>query len=953
MSPNLVAQVTTLGGCRMRASTQEQTGAIGANEVAANFERINWGPVPNSYHDLGTDLLVQVRDSRLFDRGILVGVQVKGGPSFFEEPEKDDADETTGWWYRENSATHFEDWVTHDLPHLLVLHDTSNRVSYWVHVTSTSVITTGRGAKVLVPRGQTIDLENSDALLNVAASRRSVISYEGSQWVGGAASISPARRLRHALIAPRLIAPHRNSGFSDKIGPLEAISLLCEGRIRDLDIFTEKQSTTPSPADALTSKDWLWRFYGALYLAVSENKYGVLQDSKNDAYSAEQRSAACVTAACMLMEEEKYNEALSLLSEEIERDEATPTDFAWLLTQRGRLRAETGDVAGAREDAARAQRELIGTTDDITASAIKSAAASLLFDTASWDSKEIADLATANDTTTSWWRSRNTSIGLSQFFDDTFQTWAGESSRKVNFEDIANNRLFAARLNAHLSGEQGVWRSLSSLLARHTLMMALDASDHSRSTPAINELRCSGDANALEKTLRKIRRIGPLSILKDAVENVPIIDWTHATARCNLALWQICGDLLNHNAADQAAQQCLEVLKDASEFVARVRPTFVVNYYVPRALAGLLPACSDQLHKAVAKFVAGLEPLNDILTVESYSRFVNQLRLDAVTDGETSAYLRQAAATQPDPKMSHPITAILSRIDDTYRQKMLEGIAQGDLDALVAYDDLNKLNKPAAAAMTKLLKERLEKILDDAKKGSHSLYAVDTAGLLSLINGLHPECAQWDIIIDFLKADKIPHDAKRQTYISIAHHISSIPNETLNAIRDIATSVPIGLPEDGFFGAPAGGAPAFFAIAAGALNGDALKRVIAQLLNGSTQERADAAGIMSELKKEEYSLILVALLDDRSESVRISAANALAAWAADKDSPPNVAVEHGFTKALRDKGFQIPLAVATAVANSNASRAEAAQMLEPLKNHPSALVRERVAQASRDQSQTE
>ncbi len=45
----------------MRASSQEQKGDAGANEVAANFERIGWGYAENSEHDLGTDLFLVAR----------------------------------------------------------------------------------------------------------------------------------------------------------------------------------------------------------------------------------------------------------------------------------------------------------------------------------------------------------------------------------------------------------------------------------------------------------------------------------------------------------------------------------------------------------------------------------------------------------------------------------------------------------------------------------------------------------------------------------------------------------------------------------------------------------------------------------------------------------------------------------------------------------------------------
>lgn len=70
----------------MRASPTESTGTTGQSEVRAAFSRIGWGPVDNPQHDLGTDLWVAVRDERGFDLGLMVGAQVKAGPSWFEEP---------------------------------------------------------------------------------------------------------------------------------------------------------------------------------------------------------------------------------------------------------------------------------------------------------------------------------------------------------------------------------------------------------------------------------------------------------------------------------------------------------------------------------------------------------------------------------------------------------------------------------------------------------------------------------------------------------------------------------------------------------------------------------------------------------------------------------------------------------------------------------------------------
>ena len=63
----------------MRASRSEPTGSSSVHYVVSVFERLGWGPLENSSHDLGTDLFLQARDERRFDRGLFVGAQAKGG----------------------------------------------------------------------------------------------------------------------------------------------------------------------------------------------------------------------------------------------------------------------------------------------------------------------------------------------------------------------------------------------------------------------------------------------------------------------------------------------------------------------------------------------------------------------------------------------------------------------------------------------------------------------------------------------------------------------------------------------------------------------------------------------------------------------------------------------------------------------------------------------------------
>ena len=182
--------------------------------------------------------------------------QVKAGPSYFAQPARAEDRSLLGWWYYEEDADHFDDWVTHGLPHLLVLHDLDRRVSYWVHVTAKAVESTGKGAKILVPAHQTIDPEHLDELLDVAASHKPVIDLQGTAWAASARNLPPARRLRHALLVPRLVALHPNTGFETVIGPGEALALLAQGRVRHLgDVAPARQDAAAALRALLGDSD--------------------------------------------------------------------------------------------------------------------------------------------------------------------------------------------------------------------------------------------------------------------------------------------------------------------------------------------------------------------------------------------------------------------------------------------------------------------------------------------------------------------------------------------------------------------------------------------------------------------------------------------------------------------------------------------------------------------------
>ncbi len=92
----------------------------------------------------------------------LIRLQVKAGPSFFRERAE------TGFVFRFDDK-HHRYWMNHALPVVLLLCDLDHGKVYWQEVSEQTVVSTGKGWKVVVPRRQIVDASSRAALVRLAA----------------------------------------------------------------------------------------------------------------------------------------------------------------------------------------------------------------------------------------------------------------------------------------------------------------------------------------------------------------------------------------------------------------------------------------------------------------------------------------------------------------------------------------------------------------------------------------------------------------------------------------------------------------------------------------------------------------------------------------------------------------------------------------------------------------
>jgi hypothetical protein len=87
----------------------------------------------------------------------MLGVQIKGGASFFSETAGD------GIVFR-SEERHLEYWLGHSLPVVVALYDPGDQAILWQAVTPETAQSRGKGWKLVVPRAQRLDASSAPAL---------------------------------------------------------------------------------------------------------------------------------------------------------------------------------------------------------------------------------------------------------------------------------------------------------------------------------------------------------------------------------------------------------------------------------------------------------------------------------------------------------------------------------------------------------------------------------------------------------------------------------------------------------------------------------------------------------------------------------------------------------------------------------------------------------------------
>ena len=928
-----------------RSDRPASTGPIGEGEVDTKFRRLGWNVWPTNNRDTGTDLIVSANDA---DRPVAFGVQAKAGPSYFRRKERDGNGNVSGWWYYEPSPRHFDYWTNHTLPHFVVLYDDDERTAYWVHVTADTAKSTGKGRKILVPADQKIDEEHRNDLLAAAYSRGHPPMLEGTAFRAAAENIGPKQQLRYALIAPRLVAPHRNAGHGSPISAVEAVALLAQGRFRDLIAFAKQHPEVPDPREELLEdSDWAWSFEAAIWSWATTDSIDRLSAAFNSAPGGNEKAASGVLLACALQRLHSHgndanphtghDEATAVLDELAECGDLDPADLGWVLVQRARANADVGRDDEAHADANAAMENFVDGSD-VTATALAAAAAGTVWSivvAGNFEEADLAGLMTASDNAVSWWRSQTISWALTSAARTQFDSWAEKRFLLSIGGNAEANNLFAAELNADLLGDRGTWQHISSLKARQRVMGAAASDDEvGELVEGLDALRGSGDDSSLESAIAHLRRVGPIEAVARSVSKIPTGEWTRTAAAGNFSALRLAGDLMDEGAAsDLLVWIARSVGGNATDYDKRILQTVVVAHSVFGAAAGLMRSAAGNAHQATAEMIAALPDPQLDHPANRLPDIIWQLDFDQVAVPERNA-LSELGRQDQGRSGAAALGWLAANNDTEALGELKRRAASGDLPALHGIP-MAALNHAEAGPIIEHLEDVVREIVLSARNGSSNVVGPDTCGALAFLNLRFPGVARWDPIIELLCEPLVIERDKRFACSRIIETPERLPRAIGKRLSDNIDSIGNAAPA---FGTPSGsGIDVAISVAVGVISGAAADAAVAKLASGSPQERQDAALLLGSGHRPNMQPALAALAGDARFDIRRAAAEAVGKLVAVNPSPQITELAR---RLVADKGIELPEALLIRLAEHDQHVSDVGvEIAQQLTRSPSARVR--------------
>lgn len=746
----------------VRISPEARMGEGGENQVKAFFSDTFQWCIMSKDIDFGTDLWVMPVSDEGIPSFVVLGVQVKKGVSYFRHPKKDEQGNVIGWWF-EFDANHEASWTNGRIAHIVVLISNEGTM-YWSKIESSQIDRSSRKPKILVYKDHVLEKTDEEEIYEFACSTYEKSAFNGVVW-NGLKNIKNQDRIRLAMLAPRVIAPHVNKNI-DNLKGHEALASLLYGNENGIERYWAAGSGFMADAamqkgkrkdEAWASSDWCWKAAAAFYDYL-DGRGGRLDELFSVAKSPEERAASAVMQFAFDIDNNDWSAALQHI-EAVMTYDLYPVDKAWLLVHESWAMFELGRKDEAISAGSNAVSFCLQNPDDITANGICGVAVRLLWQydwiwgnvKSSGRQVDTAEVIQSSDNPIFWWLELGECGIAGNAVSNRWLHSIGEAEKTHSLR----RRFISLILQTAFLGDRDAWKRYCCLQAENAYAQIED--DNEGRTDIVNVLemfrRCSS-RDDYRKALRSAIQRASDSRIVEYAETVSLNESTHSTALNDLTLFQCIGDYLSADKAGEVCRWCLTTLASVQEYVRKVSATFNIPIELLETLKACYMAASRDAQEEIEQWFLELPGVE-----ESYASEAQNLTIlfpeSFWGDGNLAILLQRGDAGSLRQWYEYKQSSHDEKSEAQWHVK----VESGQVDVIKSVDDAQKLSEEEIRRVSDCFSAYCVETIERYERWGvvFSSGRDDTLSAFLFCGYVHPELVDWTAFVKIVlsKAEAI------------------------------------------------------------------------------------------------------------------------------------------------------------------------------------------------------
>lgn len=774
-----MAMSRTLG---VKVSSEARKGEDGENQARAFFSGTFQWLVTSKSLDFGTDLWVMPVNDEGAPSFAFLGVQVKKGGSYFRRLKKDEQGNVIGWWF-EFDTDHEASWTNGRIAHIVVLISDEGTM-YWSKIESSKIDHSSRKPKILVYKDHVLVKAVEEEIYEFACSTYEKSVFNGAVW-DGLKNIKDQDRIRYAMLAPRVIAPHANKHVNNLKGH-EALASLLYGNEYGLEWYWGAGSGFMADSamqkgkkkdEAWASSDWCWKAAAAFYDYL-DGHAGRLEKLLSVAESPEEQAASAIMQFAFDINKNDWNAALRHI-ETVLSYELYPVDEAWLLVHASWAMFELGRKDEALSVGLNAVSLCLQNPDDLTANGICGAAVRLLWQydwiwgnvKSSGKQIDTAEVIRSSDNPIFWWLELGERSIAGKAISNRWLHSIGESERVYSLK----RRFVSLIFQSAFLGDRDGWRRYCRMQAENAYAQIESGNEEGLDVANVLEMfrRCSSRDDCRKAIQSAVRKTSDSGIIEYA-ETISLDESTHSTALNDLALFQCIGDYLSEDKADEVCRWCLTTMASMREYAQKVSATFDIPTELFETLRACYMAASRDVQEEIEQWFLELPGVG-----ESYASKAQNLTIlfpDSFWSDDNLSTLLQRG---DEDSLQQWYEYKRSFHDEESESQWHLKVKSGQIDVIKSIDDARKLSEDEVREVSDCFSAYCAETMERYERwgGVFSSGRDDMLSAFLFCGYVHPELVEWNSFVTIMLSNAESSQDKKWPLKFLTHFGNELPDK--------------------------------------------------------------------------------------------------------------------------------------------------------------------------------